>query len=336
MGREVSGFVERFRALQSDKDVLSAVRLARAGLIDMDLLHEDFDAFFNRLSGSSSGTQGASSKGTRPPLIPSTKTRPHSSSLGGTSTARKRKLSSLFTVSGDLVEGELDPIANKTLSHLKDCFLHTSECVSPDVALEADKLDLSERYSRALKACHDAAFYLSHGLRDFSGISGAQMEAEKLRGELRQSRSREEKLAEEVRALKGRLDDLSRDNSRISKDLEEAEAQNEELLSRQRDMVDKAFTHIITEVWSADPGLEVPRVEKRVNKAAILKAVEDRKGLRASSSQSPERSSGVPQVPPTELPPEVAATEGRSSATSANPTEPAVERSGGDEHPFLD
>lgn len=62
------------------------------------------------------------------------------------------------------MEGELDPVANKRISHLADCFLNSFECISTDMAIEADRLDLNERYSRALKACHDAAFYLSHNL----------------------------------------------------------------------------------------------------------------------------------------------------------------------------
>lgn len=128
----------------------------------------------------------------------------------GTLTTCKRKLGSLFTVSGDLAEGELDPVANKKISHLTECFLYTSECISTDPAAKTDRLDLNERYSWALKACHDTAFYISHSVRDFSSTSAAQVEVEKLRGELKLSRSREEKLVEEVRALKGCLDDLTR------------------------------------------------------------------------------------------------------------------------------
>lgn len=160
----------------------------------------------------------------------------------GTLTTCKRKLGSLFTVSGDLAEGELDPVANKKISHLTECFLYTSECISTDPAAKTDRLDLNERYSWALKACHDVsvshsfssclplfypffvtlhhhfhcffllqtAFYISHSVRDFSSTSAAQVEVEKLRGELKLSRSREEKLVEEVRALKGCLDDLTR------------------------------------------------------------------------------------------------------------------------------
>lgn len=139
------------------------------------------------MNGSSLGTLGISTKGARPPLVSSTKIKLQDSSLDG-SAIRKRKFGSLFIVFGDLMEGELDPVANKKISHLTDCFLHTSECVSMDMTAKMDKLDLNERYSQALKACHDvsvslfllfciilfvlqAAFYLSHSLRDFSGTS---------------------------------------------------------------------------------------------------------------------------------------------------------------------
>ncbi|XP_024956005.1 uncharacterized protein LOC102619120 isoform X2 [Citrus sinensis] len=182
----------------------------------MDLFAEDFDAFFSRMSGSSSNTLGTSVKGDRPPVVPGGKGKLSVSSFGssrGTPATHKRKLSSLFTAPGDLVEGELDLVANKRISHLPDYFLHSSECISTDMAMEADRLDLNERYSRALKACHDAAFYLSHGLRDLSGISAAQTEVERLRREVRLGQSREEKLGEEVRALQRRLDDHARENN---------------------------------------------------------------------------------------------------------------------------
>ncbi|XP_052296047.1 uncharacterized protein LOC102608442 [Citrus sinensis] len=182
----------------------------------MDPFGEDFDAFFSRMSGSSSGTLGTSAKGDRPPVVPGGKGKLPVSSLGGsrgTPATHKRKLGSLFSAPGDLMEGELDPVANKRISHLTDCFLHSSESISTDMAIEMDKLDLNERYSRALKVCHDAAFYLSHGLRDLSGISAAQTEVKRLRGEVRLGQSREEKLGEEVRALQRRLDDHARENS---------------------------------------------------------------------------------------------------------------------------
>ena len=87
--------------------------------------------------------------------------------------------------------------------------------------------------------------------------------------------------------MKERLGDLSRENIRIFKDFEEAEARHDELLSRKKDMLDKAFTYIMMEVWSVDPELVVPRVEKRVDKSAILKAIEDRKVTQAPPSLSP-------------------------------------------------
>ena len=124
----------------------------------MDPFGEDFDAFFSRMSGSSSGTLGTSAKGDRPPVVSDSKGKLPVSSLGGsrgTPTTHKRKFNSLFTALGNLMEGELDPMANKRISHLTDCFLHSSESIPTDMAMEAGKLDLNECYSRALKACHD-------------------------------------------------------------------------------------------------------------------------------------------------------------------------------------
>ena len=128
----------------------------------MDPFAEDFDAFFSRISDSSSDTLGTSVKGDWPSIIPSAKGKLLDSSFGGsrgTPATHKRKLGSL-TVSGDLMEGELDLVANKRISHLTDCFLHSSECISTDMAIEADRLDLNEHYSRALKACHDVSAFL--------------------------------------------------------------------------------------------------------------------------------------------------------------------------------
>lgn len=45
--------------------------------------------------------------------------------------------------------------------------------------------------------------------------------------------------------MKGRLDDLSQENISLSKALKEPESRNNNLLSRQKDMVDQAFTYIM-------------------------------------------------------------------------------------------
>lgn len=74
----------------------------------MDQFTKDYNAFFNRMSGSSSGTLGTSAKGTRRSAVLSTKGKLHDSSFGGsrgTPANYKRKLGSLFTSSGDLIEG---------------------------------------------------------------------------------------------------------------------------------------------------------------------------------------------------------------------------------------
>lgn len=126
----------------------------------MDLFSEDSNAFFNRMSSNSSGTVGTSVKGTWPPTVPSTKGKPHDSSIGGsqgTPATHKRNLGSLITILRDLREGELDPMANREISYLTDYFLHTFECISMDMATEVNRLDLNERYSQELKAYHDVS-----------------------------------------------------------------------------------------------------------------------------------------------------------------------------------
>ena len=127
----------------------------------MDLFTEDFDAFFSRMSGSSSGTLGTSSKGDRPLVVLGAKRKLPVFSFG-TPATHKRKLGSLFTVPGDLMEGELDPVANKRIPHLTNFFFHSSECISTNMAIKADRLNLNEGYSRALKACHDVSAFHSY------------------------------------------------------------------------------------------------------------------------------------------------------------------------------
>lgn len=75
--------------------------------------------------------------------------------------------------------------------------------------------------------------------------------------------------------LKGCLDDISRGNISLSKGLEEAESQNDELSSHQNKVVDQAFTHI------------VPHVQKYVSKSAIFKSIEDKMGTGAFQSGNP-------------------------------------------------
>ena len=93
---------------------------------------------------------GTSAKGDQPPVVPGTKGKLPVSSFGGswgTLATHKRKFGSLFMVYKDLMEGELDPVANKRICHLTDYFIHSSECISSDMAIEANRLDLNKRYS---------------------------------------------------------------------------------------------------------------------------------------------------------------------------------------------
>lgn len=117
---------------------------------------------------------------------------------------------------GDPVENELDPMANRQVSHLANCFFYASKSSFSIMATEVDKLGLNERYALVLKVCYDVstlfsssfffqwytlfllqmAFYLSYGLRDFSNISRARAEVEKMKGELKDNCFRDEKLTQ--------------------------------------------------------------------------------------------------------------------------------------------
>lgn len=163
-------------------------------LIDIDPLAKDFDAFFNRMSGNSSGTSSThpSSRGTWPPFALGARTNSKESSLSGlkgTLVFSKRKFGSLFTLEGDPVEGELDPVTNRHVSHLANYFFYAFESISAIIAADMDKLGLDDHYGLALKVYHNATFCLSHGLQDFSNISRARVKVENMRGAKRQSLS---------------------------------------------------------------------------------------------------------------------------------------------------
>ncbi|KAH9671720.1 peroxidase 21 [Citrus sinensis] len=91
-----------------------------------------------------------------------------------------------------------------------------------------------------------------------------------------------------------RITDLPGEKARVERDCDELRAINKDLLSRQKKMAEEAFSLIMTEVWSVDPELEVPRVEKFINKATILKMIEERKKSSHAQSGTP---SGSPKVP---------------------------------------
>ena len=80
----------------------------------------------------------------------------------------------------------------------------------------------------------------------------------------------------------------------MEKDCDELRATNEDLLSRQKMMAEDAFSLIMTEVWSVDPELEVPRVQKFVNKATILKTIAERKKSSHARLGTPSGSLGYP------------------------------------------
>lgn len=118
-----------------------------------------------------------------------------------------------------------------------------------------------------------------------------------MKSEPQNRQSCEDKLVREVKALKECLDDLSREKARIDRDYDELREKHKDLLSKQKKMMVEAFSFIMTEVWSMNSELMVPRVERYVNKAVILKAIEDRKKSSPTQSVSPSGSLGVPNVP---------------------------------------
>lgn len=59
------------------------------------------------------------------------------------------------------------------------------------------------------------------------------------------------------------------------------------MVSQQKATIDGIFKRIMIEVWSVDPGLVVPKVEKWVKKSAILAAVELQRSSNVPRPKSP-------------------------------------------------
>lgn len=57
--------------------------------------------------------------------------------------------------------------------------------------------------------------------------------------------------------MKGCLDKVSEEKTRIIRDLEDFQAKNEDLIFQQKNMINSAFERIMTDVWSVDPRLVV-------------------------------------------------------------------------------
>ena len=114
----------------------------------------------------------------------------------------------------------------------------------------------------------------------------------------------------------------------MEKDCEELRATNGDLLSRQKTMAEDAFSLIMTEVWSVDPELEVPRVEKFVNKATILKTIAERKKPSQARSGTPSGSPRVPHqlqpLPASDAPSSAAHIPGTSGSSADRPLESDV------------
>lgn len=161
-------------------------------------------------------------------------------------------------------------------------------------------------------------FLLSRSLQDLAAIANIQSENEKLKSELQSRRSCEETLSRENKTLKRYLDDVSKEKVRMAKEFEELQAKYENFVSQQKKMIDGVFERIMTEVWTVDPGLVVPRVEQWVDKSAILTAVEL------------QRSSDVPRP---KSPSGTIVTEAHTSATSSAFVDPLDLRNEGKDDP---
>ena len=163
----------------------------------------------------------------------------------------------------------------------------------------------------------------------------AQSEVDKLRGELQSRQSREDQLAREVKTLQERIVGLSGEKARVEKDCDELRATNEDLLSRQKTMVEDAFSLIMTDVWSVDLELEVPCVQKFINKATILKTIAERKKSSHARSSTPSGSPRVPCVlqplPASDAPTSAAHISGTSESSADRP----LKTDGGDGVPPL-
>ncbi|GAY68023.1 hypothetical protein CUMW_260930 [Citrus unshiu] len=88
-------------------------------------------------------------------------------------------------------------------------------------------------------------------------------------------------------------------------------------------MAEDAFSLIMTEVWSVDPELEVPRVQKFVNKATILKTIAERKKSSHARSCTPSELPRVPRalqpLPASDAPTSAAHIPGTSESSADRP-----------------
>lgn len=154
-----------------------------------------------------------------------------------------------------------------------------------------------------------ASFLLSHCLPDLGSLVAARLEVDKLKSELQSRQSREDQLAQEFKTLHERISDLSGEKARVEKDRAELRATNEELLSRQKTIAQDAFSFIMS---------EVPRVQKFVNKAVILKTIKERRKPFPSGASS--GTPGVPReiqpLPVSEVPTSVASIPGTSESSA--------------------
>lgn len=115
---------------------------------------EDLESFINQLRSCLSIILGSS-------LYPSNKdkiTRLIFRGFRDTSGTRINKMSSIFSLPGDFVEGKLDPVANKNTSHLAEYLYYNYENITPEVVVEMNELGLDERYNRAFKASQNLSF----------------------------------------------------------------------------------------------------------------------------------------------------------------------------------
>lgn len=126
----------------------------------MEAASDDFNAFFQKTSDGPFGVLNTAlpAGNTWPFRAPMMKTRSQStfySRLRGNPHAHKRKFGYVSSFPEDLLEGELDPIANEKVSHLAHYVYYFVENIILEAVAKTDRLELSEPHGCTLKAIED-------------------------------------------------------------------------------------------------------------------------------------------------------------------------------------
>lgn len=130
----------------------------------MEALGDDFDAFFQKTSGSPFGVIDTALPvgNTWPFRAPMMKIRSqstfYSGSMGNPRTC-KQKFGYVSSFPEDLLKGELDTIANEKVSHLVHYVYYSAKNITPEAITKTDSLELSEPHGCTLKAIQDLSAF---------------------------------------------------------------------------------------------------------------------------------------------------------------------------------